>query len=318
MKLLIIKSSSMGDVVHALPVAVDIKEHFPQATIDWVVEESFRDIPALSPRIDRILVTAFRRWQKNLASGSTWTEVKKVKAEIAAGGYDLVIDLQGLVRTGLVAHWAKAPAAGFSFDTVREKPAALAYASDRRFALPETMGAVHRYRALAGAALGYKPEGRPRFGLRAATPSPLKIEGPYAALAVNTSQDRKLWPEASWIEVGNALVEKGLKSVFFWGSPVEHERVERLAAAIPGAVVAPRLALAPIAGALSGAELVVGVDTGISHLGAALGRPTVGIFVQTSLEKVPIVGDGRYVNLGGPGMLPKPDEVLKHCEELLK
>lgn len=318
MKLLVIKSSSMGDVVHALPVAVDIKEHFPDAALDWVVEESFRDIPDLSKDIDCTHITAFRRWQKAVFSRSTWAEIEKVRHEIANGGYDLVIDLQGLARTGLVAHWAKAPVAGFSFNTVREKPAALAYASGLRFALPETMGAVHRYRALAGRALGYEPEGRPRFNLRSQVNSPVKVDGPYAAMAVNTSQDRKLWPEKNWIEVGKALAGAGLKTVFFWGSKVEHERVERLAASIPMAVVAPRLPLSAIAAVLEKASLVVGVDTGISHLGAAMGRPTAGIFVQTSLEKVPIVGDGRYVNIGGPGMMPTSAEVIQHCEALLK
>lgn len=318
MKLLVIKSSSMGDVVHALPAAHDIRTHFPEAQIDWVAEESFRDIPKLSPAVDRIIVTAFRRWQKNLTAGRTWREIGEVKKTIAGARYDLVIDLQGLTRTGLVAHWAKAPAAGFSFDTVREKPAALAYRSDLRFSLPETMGAVHRYRALAGAALGYKPEGRPRFGLRASEASPVDAGGPFAALAVNTSQDRKLWPEESWIEVGRALRADGMKSVFFWGSPVEKARVERLAAAIPEAIVAPRLPLSQIAAVLADASLVVGVDTGIAHLGAAMGRPTVGIFVQTSLEKVPIVGDGPYVNVGGPGQMPGAEEILGHCRELLK
>lgn len=318
MKLLVIKSSSMGDVVHALPVAQDIAEHFPGARIDWVVEESFRDIPVLSPRVNSIVVTAFRRWQKHLLEGRTWAEIAAVRLQVREGAYDLVIDLQGLIRTGIVAHWAGAPAAGFSFQTVREKPAALAYSPQLRFSIPETVGAVNRYRALAGAALGYKPEGRPRFGLRTASESTFQIEAPYAALAVNTSQSRKLWPEQHWLQVGSYLSGRGLKCVLFWGSEEERLRVQRLSAGIPGSLVAPRLALADLAVVLRGAAIVVGVDTGLSHLGAALGRPTIGIFVQTSLEKVPIVGDGLYVNAGGPGQMPLPDEIIRYCEEFLR
>mgnify|MGYP000760716384 FL=1 len=176
----------------------------------------------------------------------------------------------------------------------------------------------HRYRALAAAALGYKAEGRPRFGLKTFRPNPMPLPGAYAALAVNTSQARKLWPEENWIEVARQLSEHGLSSVLFWGNDEEKQRVERIAKQAPGCIVAPRLPLADIASVLADASIVVGVDTGISHLGAALGRPTIGIFVQTSLEKVPIVGDAEYVNLGGPGQMPTVDDVMQQCGGFLK
>ena len=318
MKLLIVKSSSMGDIVHALPVAKDIREHFPDASIDWVAEESFQDIPRLSPHVDGIIVTAFRRWARRWRDGQTWSEIKAVRERIRTGRYDMVIDLQGLARTGVVTSWAHAPAAGFSFDTVREKPAALAYSRHLRFSLQETLGAVHRYRLLAARALGYQPEGRPRFGLRPFVPNPMAPGGPYACLAVNTSQDRKLWPESKWVETGSRLQAVGVRSVLFWGSEEEKRRAERIAQGIAGSVVAPRLPLSEVASVLYDASLVVGVDTGITHLGAALGKPTVGIFVQTSLDKVPVVGDGRYINLGGPGQMPEVRDVLKSCEEFLR
>lgn len=319
MKILIIKSSSMGDVVHALPVAFDIAQHFPDAVIDWVAEESFRDIPRLSPFVGDIIQTAFRRWQKHPTAAETWREAGAVKRRLRDARYDIVIDLQGLARTGLVMHWAHAPkAAGFSFGCVREWPAALFYSSGMRFPLEETMGAVHRYRALAAAALGYKAEGRPRFGLKTFRPNPMPLPGAYAALAVNTSQARKLWPEGNWVEVARQLSERGLSSVLFWGNDEEKQRVKRIAAQAPGCIVAPRLPLADIASVLMDALIVVGVDTGISHLGAALARPTIGIFVQTSLEKVPIFGDAEYVNLGGPGQMPTVDDVMQQCGGFLK
>lgn len=146
----------------------------------------------------------------------------------------------------------------------------------------------------------------------------MPLPGAYAALAVNTSQARKLWPEENWIEVARQLSEHGLSSVLFWGNDEEKQRVERIAKQASGCIVAPRLPLADIASVLADASIVVGVDTGISHLGAALGRPTIGIFVQTSLEKVPIVGDAEYVNLGGPGQMPTVDDVMQQCGGFLK
>ena len=319
MKILVIKSSSMGDIIHALPVASDIAEHVPGACVDWVVEESFRDIPTFSPYVSSAVVTAFRRWRKHPFSSETRAEVARLKDRLRSGRYDIVLDIQGLARTGLVVHWAGAPrAAGFSFSTVREQPAALFYTPSLRFALDEDMGAVSRYRALAGLALGYKPEGLPRFGLRATRPNPVSVGSPYAALAVNTSRDSKLWPEDRWVRLMEDLKGMGLRSVLFWWSDSEKARVERLASRTDAAVVAPRMGYADIAAVLAGAEIVVGADTGIAHMGAALGRPTVGIYVQSNPERTPIVGDAEHVSLGGFGRDTQESEVLDCCRRFLK
>ena len=104
-KILIIKSSSMGDIVHALPVAYDIKKHFPDCELSWVVEESFTDIPKLSPYVDKLVVTAFRRWRKHIFSASVRGEIIAVRRALAEAKYDIVIDLQGLIRTAVVARW---------------------------------------------------------------------------------------------------------------------------------------------------------------------------------------------------------------------
>ena len=139
----------------------------------------------------------------------------------------------------------------------------------------------------------------------------VKPAGPYAALAVNTSRDEKLWPEEYWTHLGRKFAGAGLRSVLFWGSDVERERVERLVRTIPGAEVAPRTTLATTAATLARAECVVGVDTGLAHLGAALGRPSVGIFVSTPTETLKLVGDGPVRSLGGIGQCPDVDEVWK-------
>ena len=297
MKILVIKSSSMGDIIHALPVAHDIRQALPEAELHWVAEESFRDIPTLAPAVSKVHVTAFRRWRKAILSGPVRAEMADVKNALRAEHYDVVLDIQGLMRSAMVARWA-------------EPIASLAYA--RKLDLPASLGAVRRYRMAAAEALGYEidPE-RPVFGLQANAEPSVKPAGPYAALAVNTSRDEKLWPEEYWTHLGRKFAGAGLRSVLFWGSDVERERVERLVRTIPGAEVAPRTTLATTAATLARAECVVGVDTGLAHLGAALGRPSVGIFVSTPTETLKLVGDGPVRSLGGIGQCPDVDEVWK-------
>ena len=296
MKILVIKSSSMGDIIHALPVAHDIRQALPEAELHWVAEESFRDIPTLAPAVSKVHVTAFRRWRKAILSGPVRAEMADVKNALRAEHY--------------VARWAGVPATGYSWGTAREPIASLAYA--RKLDLPASLGAVRRYRMAAAEALGYEidPE-RPVFGLQANAEPSVKPAGPYAALAVNTSRDEKLWPEEYWPHLGRKFAGAGLRSVLFWGSDVERERVERLVRTIPGAEVAPRTTLATTAATLARAECVVGVDTGLAHLGAALGRPSVGIFVSTPTETLKLVGDGPVRSLGGIGQCPDVDEVWK-------
>ena len=300
MKILVIKSSSMGDIIHALP----------EAELHWVAEESFRDIPTLAPAVSKVHVTAFRRWRKAILSGPVRAEMADVKNALRAEHYDVVLDIQGLMRSAMVARWAGVPATGYSWGTAREPIASLA--SARKRDLPASLGAVRRYRMAAAEALGYEidPE-RPVFGLQANAEPSVKPAGPYAALAVNTSRDEKLWPEEYWTHLGRKFAGAGLRSVLFWGSDVERERVERLVRTIPGAEVAPRTTLATTAATLARAECVVGVDTGLAHLGAALGRPSVGIFVSTPTETLKLVGDGPVRSLGGIGQCPDVDEVWK-------
>lgn len=310
MKILIIKTSSMGDIIHALPVARDIRLALPDAELHWVAEESFRDIPTLAPAVDKVHVTAFRRWRRSLLSSAVRGEVAALKEALRDERYDVVLDIQGLMRSAMVARWTGVRSTGYSWGTAKEPLASLAYAN--KLALPASLGAVRRYRMAAAQTLGYEiDETRPLFGLKATAVPSVKPRGAYAALAVNTSRDEKLWPEENWIDLGRRLGDRGLKSVLFWGSPKERERVERLCARIPGALVAPRAGLAETAASLAGAACVIGVDTGLAHLGAALGRPSIGIFVSTPTDTLRLIGDGPVHSLGGVGQCPTADDVWK-------
>lgn len=315
MRILIVKTSSMGDIVHALPMAADIARARPDALIDWVAEESFATLPALSRHVNRVQRVALRRWRKHLLAASTWREVAAARATLRAANYDLVIDAQGLLKSAVVARWAGRPISGFATGAAREAIAARFYAQG--YAIPYEWPALVRYRELAARALGYTVEGPPRFDLRATATPAVEMPGGFAVLLVNASRATKLWPEDRWVELGRSLRARGLTSLLFWGAPEEGERARRIAAQIEGAVVAPRAGLDAIAGNLAAARLVVGLDTGLTHLAAALGRPCVGIFCDYPVERVALVGDGPVASLGGVNVQPPTAEVLAALERVL-
>ncbi|HOX89695.1 MAG TPA: lipopolysaccharide heptosyltransferase I [Burkholderiaceae bacterium] len=315
MRVLIVKTSSMGDVVHALPLAADIARARPGALIDWVCEDAFVPIPRMSPHVNEVRRVSLRRWRRQLLSPAMWREVARVRTKLRDARYDLVIDCQGLIKSALVGSWTRAPVVGYGKLTAREPLATRFYS--RCFEVPVDLPAVQRCRELAAQALGYELEGPPRFELRP-TGTPLADLGADSAvLLANTSRASKLWPEERWIELGRWLGERGLRSVLFWGAPEEGERVRRLAAAIPGARVAPRSGLDVLGASLAQAQLVVGVDTGLTHLAAALGRRCVGIFCDYPIERVGLTGDGPVESLGGVGQQPALEQVRAACERVL-
>ena len=313
MKILIVKTSSMGDIIHALPVAWDIAHAFPEARIDWAAEASFRDIPRMSPFVDEIKVSRFRGWRKSILSKATRDEVAALKADLASEHYDAVVDLQGLVRSAWLASWTRVPVTGYSRRAAKEPLAAWFY--EKTLEYPASIPTVRRYRAAAAEALGYEVDlERVHYGLSISEPSSVEMTEPYAALCINTSRDSKLWPEEDWVEIGRRLNETGRRSVLFWGSETERKRSESVASRIEGAVVAPRTGLLATGRLIAGADAVLGVDTGLTHLGAALGRPSVGIFVSTPTDRLSLVGEGPVRSLGEK---PSVEAVWRSFETVL-
>lgn len=305
----------MGDVIHALPLAADIARARPGAVIDWLVEEGFAAIPAMSHHVSTVHNVALRRWRQAPFSSESRSESAALKRALRAGRYDLVIDAQGLLKSAWVARWAGAPVAGFSSDTARERVASLFYR--HRFAIPRALHAIDRCRALGAQALGYAVEGPPRFDLACKAKPAIAVNAPYAVLLTNASRVTKLWPMEHWIEVERTLAERGLVSVLFWGSEQEGQRTRELAARMRRAVVAPRSALDAIAASLGGARVVVGLDTGLSHLAAALGRPTVAIYCDYDPGLVGLVGDGPVASLGGVGVQTSARQAIDAIERVM-
>ncbi len=307
--ILLVKTSSLGDVVHNFPVVTDILGRFPAAQIDWVVEEGFADLPALHPGVREVIPVAMRRWRR-----SWWASRGEMRAacrDLQARHYDIVLDTQGLLKSALIARCVPAIRCGLARDSAREPLASLFY--DRRFSVAGDQHAVERNRQLAAQALGYAPEGPADYGIRPpriAHPDWL-AQGPYALLLHATSRTDKLWDEANWGALGRHLHEKGIRCLLPWGSAAEQARSVRLAGAIPDAVVPPRLRLSEAAALLGGARAVVGVDTGLAHLAAALGVPTVGIYTATDPALTGLHAGRSAVNLGNIGNAPNVAAVIE-------
>lgn len=307
-KLLLVKTSSMGDVIHNLPVASDIGIAFPTAEIHWVAEEAFSAVPLLHRAVKRVIPVAIRRWRRVLWARTTREEIRAFLTALRAERYDAVIDTQGLLKSALIAFAARGTRYGLDWKSSRE-PLALFY--DRTFSVPWTLHAVERNRMLAAQALDYSLPQKVDYGIRVEPGEfPWLPHAPYAVLLHATSSKRKLWPEGHWCDLGRRLHTQAVRSVLLWGSEEERERSERLAREIPDAMVAPALTLAEIAGLLAGARAVIGVDTGLTHLAAALRVPTAGIYCATDPNATGIYGCEKAVNLGRIGAAPPVAEVI--------
>lgn len=313
MRLLLVKTSSLGDVIHNLPVASDIAAQFPGAVIDWVVEEALTEIPRLHPAIRSVIPVALRRWRKQLLSPATWREMASFRRTLQAESYDAVIDTQGLLKSALICRMAHGPRYGLGAEFAREPLASRCY--DQRIPVPTNLHAVTRNRLLASQALTYPLSDVLDYGI-AVPPAPTS-DADSVTLLTATSRDDKLWPTERWIALGQALHEQGLTSLLPAGSASERERATQIAARIPHARVLPPMSLRELAVTLAGSRLVVGVDTGLVHLAAALGRPTIALFCASNPTLTGVLASGDAINLGQRDDPPSVDAVLGASHSLL-
>ena len=317
LRILLIKTSSLGDVVHNLPVVADIAAALPGVTIDWVVEEGFAAIPRLHPQVSRVLPVAVRRWRRSPWSAGVRAEVRRFLGELRSESYDAVIDTQGLIKSAWIARAAHGIRHGLDWSSSREP---LGWLYDHTHHVPWGQHAVERNRSLAAQALGYALSAPARYGITAATRhfSWLPAAHPHAVLLHATSAERKLWPEARWVELGRVLAARNLVCVLPWGSPAEHQRSQRLAQQIPQAVVPERLELEVLSALLAQASVVIGTDTGLTHLAGALGVPTIGIYCATDPAATGLYACARASHLGGIGVMPEVAAVTAAMDGLLQ
>lgn len=306
----------MGDLVHALPAVSDLLRARPSVVVDWVAEEGFAAVPALHPGVRRVIPIAIRRWRRDPFSRATRHEARAALEALRAERYDRVVDCQGLIKSALVARLAHGERWGYDASSAREGLASFFYR--HRVRVKRALPAVERNRRVVAAACDYTPDGAPVFGVRA---EPLKAawlpQRPYAVLMPSASRPQKLWSEPYWVGIARQLEAARLACLLFWGNAEERERAERLAAQLTHAVLAPRLPLMEVARVLAGSRAVVGLDSGLTHLAAALGRPTVGIFCDHSPLLTPVTGPAYTASLGDKGTPPAYEAVADAVRALL-
>ncbi|WP_296737265.1 lipopolysaccharide heptosyltransferase I [Mesorhizobium sp.] len=316
MKVLIVKTSSMGDVIHTFPAVEDALHNRPDVTFDWCVEEAFAGIVALHPAIRSIHKVAIRRWRKKLFDSRTWREMAGLRRALRSGNYDLVIDAQGLLKSAVVARQAASPIAGFDRSSAREPTATLLY--DRKYRVARDLHAIERTRRLFGLALGYQPDlSVLGSGIVAPASGMPAIEGRAAFLLHGTSREDKKWPVGDWIETGRQLVARGFTPVVTWSNEAERKVAEAIASAVPNTVLIPRSPLSEIAAILGRSEIVIGADTGLTHLASGFGLPTVAIFLATEPGLTGPRGPFSTTLLAPAGGKVTPAEVMAEAQRQL-
>lgn len=296
----------MGDVFHTFPALTDAQKKLPSLVVDWVVEDAFQEIPKWHPLVDKVYPIELRKWRKH-----PWQYRQQIKAffaQINQTKYDLILDAQGLLKSAWVVWKIKAPSAGMDWRSAREPLASWFY--DIKISVDKNQHAIWRLRELFAKALNYPlPEASPiHYGLNTAAWQSLEhLSQPYAVFLHGTTWETKLWPEPNWVELGKKLIEQGLQLVLPWGNAEEQQRALRIAQNIEtglknnqawsnleakSTIWVPKnpLNLNDMASCLKFAQQVVSVDTGLSHVAAALDVPMVVLYRVTDPERVGAMG----------------------------
>ncbi len=286
---LFIKTSSLGDVIHHMPALTEARRQRPAARFCWVVEEAFAPLVQIHPAVSDVIPVASRRWRRAPLVPSTVREIASFGRAVRTRRYDDIIDTQGLVRSALMARLARGRRHGYDANSVRERAASWFYDD------------------APGDAVDY---GLSRKGIAETTGEP------YGILFHATARPEKEWPEASWIALGRALGGRGGSLLLPWGTEAEHARSKRIAAALSNACAPERQPLDRMAALIAGASFVIGVDTGLIHLAAALGVPLVAIFTASEPGLTGPIGHGPIVVVGGKHEQASVSEVVDAFERL--
>ena len=278
MRVLLIKTSSLGDVVHALPALTDARLAIPSISFDWVVEEAFAAIPSWHSSVNQVIPVALRRWRKSPLSRQTRQQWHEFKQRIVATDYDAVIDAQGLFKSAWLSSKANGTTHGFDRQSAREGLVSFSY--DKCHHVEREQHAIERVRQLFAKALNYTlPTNPPDYGIHSGERD--ENAGQLVFLHGTTWQS-KHWPEQYWLKMVELATNDGYQVQLPWGNNAEKARAERLASNNDRAVVCPEMDLTGIASLLSSSSGAVAVDTGLGHLAAAFSLPAVSIYGSTN------------------------------------
>jgi heptosyltransferase I len=317
-RILIVKVTSLGDIVQALPVIADIKRAFPGVQVDWAADDAFAEVVHWSQKVDRVLCAPLRRFKK----ARRWADFKAIAAsigELRAYRYDFILDIQGVYKSAIIAFLARsARRYGYQSKDLGEHGAAFAYTG--RFGPRPAGNSWQGMRISVGELFGYQPEGPAVYDLKLpeADTAPFGTadaadagDAPVAALFHATSKDEKKWPVDHWAAVGGELVRRGFRIVLPWGSAAEREEAVAIAAKVPGATVLPQMSVTAIARMIDACALVIGTDTGFVHVAHALQKRTVMIFVATPPALYAIEAPFRSISIGDGHSVPPVSEALQ-------
>lgn len=295
MRVLIIKMSSMGDIIHTLPAVTDAAEAISNIRFNWVVEEAFTEIPNWHKQIQQIIPIGLRRWRKNIYRTIQSGELKQFYTQLRAQKYDLVLDAQGSIKSAITACLSRGYRLGMDKHSVRESLAYLAY--QQTISVSWQQHAINRLRQLFAEALKYPlPKTKPDYGIIKEKLIQTKIELPenYLVCIPNTSCATKLWSNQAWSMLIEKITALGINVFIPWGSEDERKNAVRLSNGNPLTQVLPYLNLNEMAAILLGAKAVVAVDTGLSHLSAALAIPTIVLYGPTNPSFVGTIGTSQF------------------------
>ena len=323
MRILIVRVSSLGDVVHNLPVLADIHSHYPDAVIDWVVEEPYVGLVQQNRHVNDVIPFALRRWRKHAFSSATRQEFRRFLNHLKKQSYDYVFDTQGLIKTGIIMGFSQSVPGGQKIGLAHKtdgsgyEPLSRIF-HDRSISVEKHIHVVTRGREVVAKALGYTLDTPPDFGLVTPDISPEWLPAnPYAVFFHGTSRASKKWPHACWTEIGHLLARSGLRILLPWGSADEKKDAETLAMSIPQASVLPRLTITDMVTLTGKATFIVGVDTGLSHLAAAFDKPTVQIYCNIPRWRTCCDWSPNVISLGGENEVPTLDDVRNAVLTLL-
>ncbi|WP_189389235.1 lipopolysaccharide heptosyltransferase I [Bacterioplanes sanyensis] len=288
MKVLIVKTSSLGDVFHTLPAIEDAYRQRPDIEFHWLVEEAFADIPAWHPAVTKVIPVGWRRWRKQLWRKEHRQQLAAFVRELRAEQYDAVIDAQGLIKSALFTRLARGPRYGLDKHSCREPLAAQAYQHPQ--AVAKGQHAIPRVRQLLSQVLDYALPPKLSYGIDRKRWQRPDIPGAYWLFLHGTTWETKLWPEAYWCELADKVTACGASVVLPWGNDEEFARAQRIASGRDKVQVLPKMGLNELNAYLAHATAVVGVDTGLSHVVAALEVPAVAIYGATDADLTGVLG----------------------------
>jgi len=310
-----------------MPMICDIRCYYPDANIDWVVEESYVDLVGTNPIVRRVVPIALRRWRKNLFSISTVIEIISFYRRIRQDKYDFIFDVQGLLKTGLVMRIARLSKFGKRVGLGNATEGSGYESISRLFHTNSIKVGLHthavlRGRQVAAKALAYTINKVPDFNMQISQTRNIKLpfvlhKHTYVVLVHGSSKATKKWPVSCWAEIGNFLIERGLYVLLPWGNEEEKHNASNLAGLINKAHVLPKLSLIEVMSVIKYASLVIGLDTGLTHIAAAFNCPTIELYCASPRWKTEGNWSEKIINLGDLGYFPTTLEVKKAIATLL-